>query len=458
MSASDVVDVAEVIERQRRNGLVLTVIILSTAIMFLDGYDLQAMAFAAPSLVRAWGIDRAALGIVFSAGIFGILIGGLIFGYLGDRIGRRPSIIASILVFGGFTLAAVWARDISHLIVLRFLAGIGIGGLSPLCYALNLEYVPSRYRGTVVAVIMVGYVAGGSAGGFIAAHLVPTFGWTVVFWIGGLLPLVAAVASYFLLPESIKFLVVQQRRPDEIARILNRIEPGLAARPDARFLIPDEDTESAAGGWVAKFKALFDGKLAITTPVLWVAYIASSITLFFLNSWTPILAEASGRTPAQAAIGLSMLSLGGAAGCLAIGRVLDRYGIIAIASVPLIASPLIACLGYGGFGDSAFLVAMLCAGFFVIGGHQGLNSSVGLFYPSAVRTTAVGWALSVAKIGSISGPLIGGLLLARELPVQSLFLLAAVPPLLVACCVFVLGTAQRKQTAAPKKLDQPAPA
>lgn len=458
MSVPDIVDVADVIERQRRNGLVLTVIILSTAIMFLDGYDLQAMAFAAPSIVRAWGIDRAALGVVFSAGIVGILVGGLIFGYLGDRIGRRPSIIASTLVFGGFTLAAVWARDISHLIVLRFLAGIGIGGLSPLCYALNLEYVPNRYRATVVAIIMVGYVAGASAGGVIAAGLVPTFGWTIVFWVGGLLPLIAAVVSYFLLPESIKFLVVQKRRPDEIARILNRIEPALAARPDARFLLRDEDTESAGASWLSKFRALFDGKLVITTPVLWVAYIASSITLFFLNSWIPILAEASGRTPAQAAIGLSMLSLGGAVGGLTIGRVLDRYGIIAIAIVPLIASPLVACLGYAGLGDGAFLVAMLCAGFFVIGGHQGLNSSVGLFYPSAVRTTAVGWALSVAKIGSISGPLIGGLLLARELPVQTLFLLVAVPPLLVACCIFVLGASQRRQTAAPEKLDQPAPA
>lgn len=458
MSAPDIVDVADVIERQRRNGLVLTVIILSTAIMFLDGYDLQAMAFAAPSLVRAWSIDRAALGIVFSAGIAGILVGGLTFGYLGDRIGRRPSIIASTLLFGGFTLGAVWATDIGHLIALRFLAGIGIGGLSPLCYALNLEYVPNRFRGTVVAVIMVGYVAGASAGGVIAASLVPTFGWTIVFWIGGLLPLVAAVASFFLLPESIKFLVVQKRRPDEIARILNRIEPALAARPDARFLMRDEDSETVGASWPSKFKALFDGKLAIVTPVLWCAYIASSITMFFLNSWTPILAEASGYTPAQAALALSMLSLGGAAGCLAIGRVLDRYGIIAIATVPLIASPLVACLGYAGLGDGAFLVAMLCAGFFVIGGHQGLNSSVGMFYPSAVRTTAVGWALSVAKIGSIAGPLIGGILLARELPVQTLFLLVAVPPLFVACCVFVLGASQRRQSATPKELDQTATA
>ncbi|MDA9413168.1 4-hydroxybenzoate transporter [Bradyrhizobium sp. CCBAU 45384] len=458
MSASDIIDVTDVIERQRRNGLVLTVLILSTTMMFLDGYDLQAMAFAAPSIIRAWGVERAALGIVFSAGIFGILVGGLVFGSLGDRIGRRLSIVASMLVFGGFTLATVWASDITSLIVLRFLAGIGIGGLSPLCYALNLEYAPSRYRGTAVAIIMVGYVAGSSIGGFIAAGLVPQFGWTIVFWIGGVLPLLGAALCYFALPESIKFLVVRNREPAEIARILNRIEPGLQAQATTRFVLRDEASAGSAGmGPLSQLASLFDGRLAIITPFLWVAYIASSITMFFLNSWTPILAEASGHTPAQAAMGLTVFSLGGAVGGLTIGRVLDRFGVIAIAIVPLIACPLVASLGWAGLGDSTYLGTMACVGFFVVGGHQGLNSSVGQFYSSANRTTAVGWALSVAKIGSISGPLVAGILIAQHLPFSNLFLLAALPPLVVAACVLVLGISQRKHLAA-RKIDQTAAA
>ncbi|MBV9563320.1 MAG: MFS transporter [Bradyrhizobium sp.] len=455
MSGSDIIDVTGVIERQRRNRLVLTVITLSTLMMFLDGYDLQAMAFAAPSIVRSWGIDKAALGIVFSAGLFGILVGGLVFGYLGDRIGRRLAILASALVFGGFTLAAAWAETTTHLIVLRFLAGLGIGGLSPLCYSLNLEYAPNRFRGTVVAIIMVGYVAGASVGGFIAAGLVPIFGWPIVFWIGGVLPLAAAVLCFFTLPESVKFLVANDREPQEVARILNLIEPGLAARADSRFVI-HEEAQTGGSGLAAKLVALFDGRLAVVTPVLWFAYIASSMTMFFLNSWTPILAEASGHTPAQAALGLTVLSLGGAIGGLTAGRVLDRFGVIAIAILPLVAAPLVASLGFGGLGDSTFFAALLGAGFFVIGGHQGLNSTVGLFYPSANRATAVGWALSVAKIGSISGPLIGGFLLAGHTPLGTLFLLAAMPPVVVACCVLVLGMSQRRQAAGPEKLDQAA--
>jgi AAHS family 4-hydroxybenzoate transporter-like MFS transporter len=455
---SDIIDVTDVIERQRRNGLVLSVVILSTAIMFLDGYDLQAMAFAAPSIIRAWGIDKAALGVVFSAGIFGIMVGGLVFGSLGDRFGRRLSIMASMLVFGGFTLATVWARDTTSLIVLRFLAGIGIGGLAPLCYSLNLEYVPSRFRGTVVAIIMVGYVAGSSVGGFVAAGLAPSFGWPIVFWVGGVLPLAACLLCSFLLPESIKFLVVQNSQPAEVARILNRIEPQLQVHASARFVMADEAPSSAAGASVlSKIAALFEGRLAIVTTFLWLAYIASSITMFFLNSWTPILAEASGRTPAQAAMGLTVFSLGGAAGVLMAGRLLDRFGVLAIAAVPLIASPLVASLGFVGFDGSTFLGAMLCMGFFVVGGHQGLNSAVGQFYSSANRATAVGWALSVAKIGSISGPLIAGILLARHLPLSSLFLLAAMPPLVVACCVLVLGLSQRKQPVAAN-IDQAQPA
>lgn len=465
MSASAIIDVSAVIERQRRNGLVLTVMILSTAMMFLDGYDLHAMAFAAPAIIRNWGIDKGSLGIVFSAGVFGILVGGLVFGYLGDRIGRRPSIVAAAITFGGFSLLTVWAGDLPALIALRFLAGLGIGGLAPLCYALNLEYVPAKYRGTAVAIIMLGYVAGGSAGGVIAAWLVPYLGWQIVFWIGGVLPLAAATLCFFTLPESIKFLVVHGRRPDEVARILNRIEPDLGAQPRARFILDEEQQPGHAGtGLNSKLSALFDGQLALITPLLWLAYIASSMTMFFLGSWTPILAEASGHTPAQAAFALSMFSLGGAIGALIAGWMLDKFGVLAVAIAPMIASPLVASVGLAGFSDGAFLGAMACVGFFVIGGHQGLNSAVGLFYPSANRSTAVGWALSVAKIGSITGPLIAGLLLARHLPVSNLFLLAALPPLVMAGCVVVLGLSQRRYAAAapseatPAKMDQPAPA
>jgi len=461
MSATAVIDVSDVIERQRRNGLVLRVMVLSTAMMFLDGYDLHAMAFAAPAIIRSWGIDKATLGVVFSAGVFGILVGGLIFGYLGDHIGRRLAIVAATVTFGGFSLLTVWANDLTMLIVLRFLAGIGIGGLAPLCFSLNLEYVPSRYRGTVVAIIMLGYVAGGSAGGIIAAWLVPLLGWQIVFWVGGVLPLIAAAVSFFALPESIKFLVVQGKQPDEVARIVNEIEPGLNAQPTSRFVLQEEEPGPAGAGPLARVTALFEGKLAVITPLLWLAYIASSMTMFFLNSWTPILAEASGYTPAQAAFGLSMFSLGGAVGALLAGWVLDRFGVLAIAAVPIIACPLVASLGVAGFSDVGFLAAMMCVGFFVVGGHQGLNSAVGQFYASANRSTAVGWALSVAKIGSIGGPLIAGLLIARHLPASQLFLLAALPPLVMATCVTILGLAQRRRSeamSAPDKVDQAAPA
>lgn len=474
MTASAIVDVTDVIERQRRNGLVLSVILLSTLMMFLDGYDLHAMAFAAPAIIRKWSIDKATLGVVFSAGIFGILVGGLTFGYLGDRIGRRLSIVAASITFGGFSLLTVWAPDLTWLITLRFLAGLGIGGLAPLCYALNLEYVPTRYRGTVVAIIMLGYVAGGSAGGVIAAWLVPLYGWQIVFWIGGVLPLCACVLCFVLLPESIKFLVVQGRKPAEIARILNAIEPALQARTTSRFVIHEEAAGGSQGSLIKvsltrRLLALFDGPLAVITPLLWLAYIASSMTMFFLGSWTPILAEASGHTPAQAAFALSMFSLGGAAGALTAGWTLDRFGVLAIAAAPLVACPLVASVGLAELNGSAFLVAMAVVGFFVIGGHQGLNSAVGQFYPSVNRSTAVGWALSVAKIGSITGPLIAGMLIARHLPVSSLFLLAAVPPLVMACCVITLGWTQRRRSlAAPAlaaapvnvetKIDQAAPA
>lgn len=180
------VNIADVIERQKPNRAVVTLLILSFLIMFCDGYDLQAIAFASPTIIADWGIEKALFGVVFSAGLFGIMIGGFLFGYVADRIGRRPAFLVGTLLFGVATLSTVLSSDITNLAALRFVAGLGLGGITPICFALNVEYVPQRYRATVVAFVMVGYVIGTSAGGLFAAWLVPHYGWHVLFYIGGL--------------------------------------------------------------------------------------------------------------------------------------------------------------------------------------------------------------------------------------------------------------------------------
>jgi MFS transporter, AAHS family, 4-hydroxybenzoate transporter len=243
------------------------------------------------------------------------------------------------------------------------------------------------------------------------------------------------------LPESIRFLAVKGRRPDVIVRTLRLMRPGIAADASMRFVVGDEQ---AAGARAFRLPQLFAGRLALITPLLWVAYIGSSMAVFFLASWMPTLAEASGLDRATAALGAGMLSLGGAVGGLLLMRFVDRFGAIAVTVMPAIACPLVAALGMYQFAPAAFMQYMFLVGLFVIGGHNGLHSIAGLFYPSAIRSNGAGWAISVAKLGSIAGPWIGGLLLGAHLDLHSIFLIAALPPVLFVVCILPLGIQHRR--------------
>lgn len=437
------VNIADVIERQKPNRAVVTLLILSFLIMFCDGYDLQAIAFASPTIIADWGIEKALFGVVFSAGLFGIMIGGFLFGYVADRIGRRPAFLVGTLLFGVATLSTVLSSDITNLAALRFVAGLGLGGITPICFALNVEYVPQRYRATVVAFVMVGYVIGTSAGGLFAAWLVPHYGWHVLFYIGGLAPLVLLPVLVIALPESIKYLLLSGKSNRTIARIVNTIDPSIRATAETTFTLGSTEDAESINGWKDSAVSLFRGKLSRITPTLWLAFIASSMTVFFLASWIPILTVETGRAADRAAIGLTLFSVGGAFGGLFSSRIIDKFGVGAIAPIPLLAAGFIVAIGHLALSDTSFLLLLCVIGFFVFGGHLGLLGVMGLFYPSNNRANGVGWALSIGKLGSLIGPATAGVLIAAGTSVGHLFMTAAAPQLIVMLGIFALGWLQR---------------
>ncbi len=439
-AASQTIDLTEVIEGQKLNSFIVRLLALSTLITFFDGYDLNSISFAAPSIMREYQIDRAAFGSVFGIGLFGFMLGGFIFGWLGDKIGRRPTIVLAAACFGALTFITSFATTVEQFTALRFIGGLAIGGLVPVAWALNIEFAPLRYRATFVTIIMLGYSIGSSLGGPISAYLIPLYSWRVVFWVGGVLPILVAILLNFALPESIKFLAVKGRGNAEIARTVRRLRPEMAVSAAARFIVSSETMTRTS----FRLPQLFVGRLAFITPLLWVAYIGSSMAVFFLTSWMPTLAEASGLDRSTAALGASLLSLGGAAGGLLLMRFVDRFGAIAVTAMPLIACPLVAMVGMFHFGNADFMQYMFLVGLFVIGGHTGLHSIAGLFYPSAIRSNGAGWAISVAKIGSIAGPWIGGMLLGAKMPLHDIFLFAALPPVLFVVCILPLGLLHRR--------------
>jgi MFS transporter, AAHS family, 4-hydroxybenzoate transporter len=444
------VDVSSIIEQQKLNGFLVALVVGSWVITFFDGFDMNVISFAAPYIAPEFHLDRVMMGKVFSVGLAGTMVGGFLFGYLGDRIGRRPSIIAATALFSVLTMAIAFSKSYEQLLTLRFLDGIAIGGMLPLSWALNIEYAPKRFRSTIVTTVMVGYSLGTALGGPVTVWLAPKYGWGSVFLVGGGLSLVSAIGLLVMLPESVRYLASQGRKPETIARIVRRLAPDRELPANPRFVVADEGTASRS----FNVRLLFERELRVITPLLWIAYIFSSMTAFFLATWTPLVFEQLGFSRSTAALAATVNSAFGALGGLSLMRFTDRFGAIAITVMPLLAIPLLLVTAFSDLGSDGFLVATAFITLFLIGGHFGLHSIAGIFYPSAYRSNGTGWATSVAKIGSIAGPYIAGLILATSLPVRNIFAVVAVCPAVFVVCILIIG---RMHTRILGRESKPAP-
>ncbi|HQS97567.1 MAG: MFS transporter [Novosphingobium sp. 17-62-19] len=439
--------VTEVIERQKLNAFVIRLVLISWTVTFLDGLDMLVISFVAPYLRDGFGADAISLGQLFAAGVFGAMLGGIGFGWLGDRFGRRPIIIASVATFGLTGMAIAAAGNMDQLLVLRFLNGVALGGLMPLIWALNIEFVPARYRASVVTVIMMGYTLGGVVAGPLTVWLAPHFGWQSVFIVAGAATLALVPILFAILPESARYLAVTGRSPEKVAKALNTLEPGLGAQVHDRFVVTDEGSDAPAQKF--HIATLFKGDLRPITSFLWLAYIGSSMAVYFKSNWGPIIFEDVGFTRTDAAWIMSASSVLGLFAGLALMRFTDRLGPIAITIYPALAVPLLLLMGLADVSLQGLAIFSLCSMAMISGTHFGMHSIAGIFYPSAIRGNGAGWATSVAKIGSIFAPLLGGYLLATNLPPRHLFVLLAVTPLLSAISLFLLGRIHARRVAVP---------
>ena len=416
--------IAEIVERGGFGRPLLLILALCFLLMVCDSYDVAALSFAAPVLIRQWGITPAAMGVVFSTGLFGLLVGSILFGWVGDRFGRKRAMIIGALCFSVLTAATGLVGSQAELLVLRFVATIGLGGAVPNAVALVTEFTPRARRMMAVGIIFAGYSVGGIIAGLTATYVIGVLGWPMMFYIGGGMSLATTVA-FLLLPESLSFLATIPARQAEALRVAAFLRPGMPFPAGSRVL-PDVEVDAAH----SRLADLFAGHLRIATPVMWLIYIASSITVFSLSSWMPVAVESVGFPRAMAATATAVLFAGSAVGGILGGRFADRKGLTAIIVLAVLACPTVAALGaLGGSGLLLFPVSFL-AGCFAFGGQTCLHGFVGSLYPTNLRDNGVGWAIGIAKIGSMAGPLIGGLLLPR-LPGEMLFVAAASPLVVV---------------------------
>ena len=436
MSETHPTDIAAFIEAQPIGRGQLRLVALCAAVLFLDGFDTQAIGYVAPSIARDWNLPRAALGPVFSASLFGLMLGALALGPLADRIGRKTIVVLSTAAFGIFTLATLLAHDATTLIVLRFATGLGLGGAMPNAVAMTAEFSPHRRRATMVMTMFCGFSVGAAVGGLIAAALIPEFGWKSVFLVGGLAPLLLVPVLAFSLPESVRFLALAGGADARIAAILRRMFAAVPGRPDhggaARFVAREE---SGPGMPVA---LLFRDGRALMTLLFWAVFFLSLLDLFFLSNWLPtVLSDLGASVSMAAAIG-ALFQIGGVVGALALGRLLDRFSFVALAITYLLAAVAVAAIGQAGHSIPLAAVAIFAAGLGIVGGQTGANALAATHYPTAMRATGVGWCFGIGRVGSIVGPILGGMFLAMHWATDSLFAAAALPALLAAAAAFAL--------------------
>ena len=417
----------------------------SVLIAFIDGYDIGAVAFAAPSLIKEWHVAPRELGLVLSASNFGVLFGSQIFGWIGDRYGRKTALILANLLFGVFTFIAAYSTNLTELSWLRFVAGLGIGGVIPNVVAINAESAPRNRRATL-AIIATGMVPlGGAIAGFVSAGFVPTYGWPVLFYVGGIAPIVFALAAIVFLPESIKFMAIHEGQRAKMEALLKEIRPDFTVPPNARFVIEDEKQAPSNP------LNLFREGLAAITPLTWLMFACNLMGYFFLLSWTPTLMGAAHVPPATAALAGAGLQVGGTVGSLILCWWLQRARFLAIAILFVIAVPIVSSIGYAGLtSTSALIIATFFAGFIVLGIQSGINVVGAMIYPTSLRANGSGWQLGIGRIGAIIGPFVGAQF--ATLPVGELYMWSALPFAAGAVVCFIIYMLNKARLAANPEL------
>jgi MFS transporter, AAHS family, 4-hydroxybenzoate transporter len=421
MASGPEIQVSRLLDERGMSPFQVKLLIWSILLSLIDGYDIGAIAFAAPHLVASWGIPRSALGPVLSASNIGVLFGSAILGWVGDRYGRKPALIGANLLFGVFTFAAAYSTDLTQLFWLRLIAGLGIGGVIPNVVAICTESAPRNLRATL-PIVAVGCVPlGGAMAGFVSAVLVPHYGWPMLFEIGGVVPVAVALAAIAGLPESIKYMALHESQRPKMEKLVAALRPGQAVPANARFVIEDEQQTPSSNPVY-----LFRNGLWLITPLSWLLFALNLMGYFFLSGWTPTLLTAAKLPPTTAALAAAFLQVGGTVGALSLCWWLQRHRFLGISLLLVLAVPVVGSIGFAGLtSEAALLTATFAAGFIVLGVQIGINVVGAMLYPTSLRASGSGWQLGLGRIGSIVGPLAGALFVG--LPVQQLYMWSALP-------------------------------
>lgn len=391
-----------------------SLVALCGLVVLLDGADNIAIGLVGHSMAQTTHAPAAALGPVFSAGQFGFLFGSLLFGPLADRAGRKPVLIGAAALFGAATLATTLGSTVTMLVVLRFVTGLGMGGAAPVAIALAAEFAPARMRATVVALVWGAFPFGGVVIGLASVPVLPR-GWQPLFWLIGAATLVVAATLLAALPESPGFLAARDRADGARQR-----------------RVP--------------LRELFVGSRALRTPLLWGAFFGSFLPLVFVVNWAPTVLLQHGISPSRVGLAITLHSLGSTIGSGGVGRLMDRLSGYPV-TLGMLGVGALTLVGFGVATSSFALVAVAIAlcGLFTGAGQSGTIALGSLFYPTVIRSTGVGWAMAIGRLGSATGPLIGAGMIAAAWSPLGIFGTVALFPFAAALLLVLVRAVPGRQ-------------
>lgn len=446
MSTSSVkhkTDITHAIDEAPFGKLHILVMVLCGLVAMLDGFDTQSIAFVAPVIGKSWALEAGTFGPIFSMALFGLMIGQFVAGPISDRYGRKPVILVSTLIFGVFTLMTAKASSVPELLILRFLTGIGLGGAMPNIIALTAEFAPKKLRATMVTIMFGGFPLGAVIGGYISSFLIPAYGWQSVFVLGGVVPLILLLVLYFILPESVHHQALSGKHNDKIRHTLTRLNPKVTYTKDTHFVLNEPPLAGLS------FKHLFSEKRATKTVLIWISYFMSLLMIYFLMLWLPSILTKSGMTLDIGIKSAVFLNLGGMIGGIFIGQCADRLNPFTVLAVSYaLAGLCIASIGFVGQSNALLMTSVFMAGFFVLGAQTAMNAVVTSVYPAQIRSTGLGSALAVGRIGSIIGPVAGGILMAAAWKIENIFIACAIPTIIACLALLYLKIVTSKSESA----------
>lgn len=437
-------DVRELINGNPLSRFQKLVVFLGFCVIALDGFDIAIMGFIAPTLKHEWGVTNYELGFVIRAALIGLALGAILSGPLADWLGRKKIIVNSVFFFGFWTIVTAFSQNIEQMIFFRFMTGLGLGAAMPNIGTLVSEYAPERQRSFLITVIFCGFTFGAAAGGFSASWLIPRFGWHSLMALGGILPLLFAPLLIWLLPESVRFLVVKRAPAARIRAILQRLYPGQIA-DNAEFTLPAQPVNANA------MRLVLSRHYRLGSLMLWLVYFMGLFLVYILGSWLPTLVKEVGLTVSQAAVMTAIYQAGGTVGSLFAGWLMDRINPHrALGLIYAIGGLFTMAMGYAAASFALLCLLAFVSGACLNGANTGMNALSARYYPTQARATGSSWMHGVGRMGAILSAFAGAEMMALNLSFENVFLILGIPAALTVVGLVVKGLfASDAETASP---------